>query len=336
VVSREARWLLLIHQLPASPAYLRVKVWRRLQRIGAVGLRGSVYVLPRGDQTLEDFQWLAREISAAGGEASLCEAVFVEGTRDADLEAMFRAARDADYKALADDVRALARRFKKRPPDDAADAIAALRERKAEIVAIDFFDATGREAVAGLLADLERRLGGAPPVRTVRARDHHGRVWVTRTGIQVDRIASAWLIRRFIDPAATFRFVPVKEYVHTAGELRFDMSEGEFTHEGEWCTFETLVHRFGLTDTALHAIAEIIHDIDLKDDRFARPEAAGLAHLLAGVAGGSTDDEQRLARGAQLFDDLYTYFASRTAERERRKPAARKPAASRGRGADRR
>ncbi|MCE9577699.1 MAG: chromate resistance protein [Deltaproteobacteria bacterium] len=310
--------MLLIHQLPAAPAYLRVKVWRRLQRIGAIGLRGSVYILPRGDQALEDFQWLAREITAAKGEASICEARFVLGASDAELEAMFRAARDVDYQALAAQVRALARRFTKRPPPDAADAIAALRARKAEIVAIDFFGAPGREAVAGLLADLERRLSGPATAPVVRARDHRGRTWVTRSGIQVDRIASAWLIRRFIDPEATFRFVAAKAYVHAPGELRFDMSDGEFTHEGEWCSFETLVHRFGLTDPALHAIAEIIHDIDLKDDRFARPEAAGLAHVLAGLASAHPDDAQRLARGAQLFDDLYAYFASRPPERTAR------------------
>jgi len=318
----EERWLLLIHQLPASPAYLRVKVWRRLQRIGAVALRGSVYVLPRGEPALEDFQWLAKEITAAGGEASLCEARFVDGAADGELEAMFRAARDADYAALAADVRALARRFGKRPPAGAADALAALRARKAEIVAIDFCGATGREVVAGLLAELERKLGGDGARATVRAKDHRGRTWVTRRGIQVDRIASAWLIRRFIDPDASFRFVDAKAYTPAPGELRFDMSDGEFTHEGERCSFETLVHRFGLADRGLGAIAEIVHDIDLKDDRFGRPEAAGVALVLAGIAAATPDDEQRLARGAQLFDELYASFASTAPAR--RRPRARR------------
>jgi len=307
----EPRWLLLIHQLPASPAYLRVKVWRRLQRIGAVGLRGSVYVLPRSDDTLEDFQWLAREIADGGGTATLCEARFVAGTTDAELEATFRQARDADYADLAVEARALGKRLGKRPPAGAADAVAALRARKREIVAIDFFGASGREAVAGLLADLERRLGGDAPGRTAPAPEVRGRVWVTRTGIQVDRIASAWLIRRFIDPDATFRFVAPRTYVHAAGELRFDMADGEYTHEGERCSFETLVHRFGLDDPALQAIAEIIHDIDLKDDRYQRAEAAGLAHVLAGIAAAIPDDDARLARGGQLFDDLYASFAGR-------------------------
>jgi hypothetical protein len=330
----EARWLLLIHQLPAAPAYLRVKVWRRLQRIGAVGLRGSVYVLPGGDETLEDFEWLAREIADAGGSASVCEASFVAGTSDAELEAMFRRARDADYADLVEEVRALAKRFRRRPPPGASDALAALRARKAEIVAIDFFGAGGREAVAGLLEDLERRVDGAAPGRTVRARDFRGRIWVTRAGIQVDRIASAWLIRRFIDPDATFRFVPARGHVHGAGELRFDMADGEFTHEGDRCTFETLVRRFGLDEPALQAIAEIIHDIDLKDDRYARPEAAGLAHVLAGIAGATPDDDTRLARGGQLFDDLHAYFAAHAPARRPRgtAKARRRPPTRPGKG----
>ncbi|HTJ41156.1 MAG TPA: chromate resistance protein ChrB domain-containing protein [Kofleriaceae bacterium] len=316
--SGEPRWLLLIHQLPAKPAYLRVKVWRRLQRLGAIGLRGSVYVLPRGDQTLEDFAWLAKEIRAGGGDASIATASWIDGTSDADLEQMFRAARDADYRALADDVRALARRWKKRPPDGAAEALASLRARKAEIVAIDFFGASGREAVAGVLGELDRRLEGRPATRTLRARDYRGRTWVTRTGIHVDRIASAWLIRRFIDPDARFELVSPKAYAHQSGHLRFDMSDGEFTHEGEHCSFETLVHRFALADPALHALAEIIHDIDLKDDRFGRAETAGVAQILAGIAAATADDGERLARGSQLLDGLYASFATKP------KPAPRK------------
>ncbi len=315
----DARWLLLVHQLPASPAYLRVKVWRRLQRIGAVGLRGAVYVLPRAEPTLEDLQWLAREIRAGGGEASVGEARFVDGTADGELEAMFRAARDADYAAVAADARALARRWRsrKRAPDGAADALAALRARAAEIAAIDFFGASGREVVDGLLSALERKAGAPAAGRTPRATPTtlRRRTWVTRAGIQVDRIACAWLIRRFIDPQARFRFVNARDHVHRRGELRFDMADGEFTHEGERCSFETLVHRFALADRALHAIAEIIHDIDLKDDRFGRPETAGVAHLLAGISAANPRDEDRLARGARLLDDLYASFANGGAKR---------------------
>lgn len=132
-----------------------------------------------------------------------------------------------------------------------------------------------------------------------------GRTWVTRTGLKVDRMASAWLIRKFIDPEARFKFVPAKGYSPEQRELRFDMFDAEFTHEGDRCTFEVLIQRFGLEAPGLRQLAEIVHDIDLKDARFGREEAAGVAQLVAGIAAAHPDDEERLARGSALFDDLY-------------------------------
>ncbi len=137
---------------------------------------------------------------------------------------------------------------------------------------------------------------------------YQGRTWVTRTGIKVDRMASAWLIRRFIDPRARFKFVPAKGYRPERRELRFDMFEAEFTHEGDLCTFEVLLQRFGLADPALRAIAEIVHDVDVKDAKYGREEAAGIGQLVAGIAAAHPDDELRLARGAAVFDDLYVVF----------------------------
>jgi hypothetical protein len=142
----------------------------------------------------------------------------------------------------------------------------------------------------------------AGPVMPVEAAQ--GRTWVTRTGIKVDRMASAWLIRRFIDPKAKFKFVPAN-YRPQERELRFDMSEAEFTHEGDQCTFEVLIRRFGLEDPGLRHLAEIVHDIDLKDAKFGREEAAGIGQLVAGIAAAHAGDEERLARGAALFEDLY-------------------------------
>ena len=135
-----------------------------------------------------------------------------------------------------------------------------------------------------------------------------GRTWVTRTGIHIDRMASAWLIRRFIDPSATFKFVPGKGYRPERGELRFDMFEAEFTHEGDKCTFEVLLDRCGLKDAALRAIGEIIHDIDLKDGKFGRTEVAGIRTLMEGIGAATKDDAQRIARGTEVFNDLYEYF----------------------------
>jgi hypothetical protein len=240
-----ARWLLLIHRLPHEPDYLRVKVRRRLARIGAVLLKNSVYVLPNNDESLEDFQWLARSIEQEGGDATVCEASFVEGVSDEEMDAMFRAQQAGT--ATPDD----------EPPT-------------------------------------------APP---------RGGTWVTREGIKVDRMASAWLIRRFIDPDARFKFVPAKGYAPAPGELRFDMYRGEFTHEGDGCTFETLIARFGLKEPALRAIAEIVHDVDCKDEKFGRVEAGGLARLVQGIVESTKDDTARLARGSAMMNDLYATFS---------------------------
>jgi hypothetical protein len=151
-----------------------------------------------------------------------------------------------------------------------------------------------------------------PQKAALRRDEYRGRTWVTRAGIKVDRMASAWLIRKFIDPAATFKFVPAKGYQPAPGELRFDMFEAEFTHEGELCTFEVLVQRFGLADPALRAIAEIVHDIDVKDAKYGREEAPGIGQLVAGIAAAHPDDEARLARGAALFDDLHAVHGGAT------------------------
>jgi hypothetical protein len=242
----QAPWLLLIHRLPPKPDYLRVKMRRRLSRIGAALLKSTVYVLPNGPEALEDFTWLAREIHAAGGSAMVCEARFVEGVTDEEIEAMLQA------------------------------------------------DSAGAPA-AGERDDVDRVASG--------------RTWVTRQGVFVDRIASAWLIRRFIDPEARFKFVPARGYRSEAGELRFDMFDADYTHEGERCTFQTLVARFGLRDPALDALGEIVHDIDCKDEQFGRPETQGVARLLRGIADGTDQDAERLERGARLFDDLYAAFS---------------------------
>jgi hypothetical protein len=324
--SVDARWLLLIHQLPAKPAYARVKVWRRLQALGAVTVKGAVYALPANAETREDFAWLAKEIVESDGEAIVCEAALVEGLSDAELQMLFDAARDEDYQRIAAEARELAARLADDLPDGALSEIASqtarLRKQLDTVVAIDFFGADGREPAEGMVSGLEARLQrkdtdvGAErtdsgPAAAMAPAGLKGRVWVTRKGVQIDRIASAWLIRRFIDAGARFKFVPGTGYVPAAGELRFDMFEGEFTHRGDRCTFEVLLAETGLDDPALGAIGEIIHDIDLKDGKYGREEAAGIRTLIGGIASAHNDDDQRLERGGAIFDDLYRSFAGK-------------------------
>ncbi|TAK02681.1 ChrB protein [bacterium] len=312
--------MLLIHQLPPKPNYFRVKVWRRLQRLGAVAIKNSVYVLPKNDQTQEDFQWVLREIMEGGGEASLCEARFVEGLSDDQVEALFQAARGAEYGQIAEEARRLAEiplpdgQIEDTRRTQSEIDLARLKRRLAEVVAIDFFGAPGREAADGLVSGVEarmndKRLGKQIANRVTSHReDLQGKTWVTRKGIHVDRMASAWFIRRFIDSGARFKFVPPKGYKPLPDELRFDMFEAEFTHEGDRCTLEVLIERTGLNDPALSPIAEIVHDIDLKDSKFGRQDTSGIERLIAGIAMAHKDDDSRLARGAAVFDDLYEYF----------------------------
>src|SRR5215475_10601480 len=316
-------WLLLIHQLPAKPAYLRVKIWRRLQGIGAIAVKNAVHVLPMNEETQEDFEWLLREIHEGGGEAFVCEARLIDGLSDQEIRTLFDQARDADYAEVAKDARALAKSLRPKAKTstlaDLRAQVARLRKRLAEIVAIDFFGAIGRETAEGAIRTLEARLkedadvrskdtaqSAARPPETLR-----NRTWVTREGVYVDRIASAWLIRRFIDPEAQFKFVSGKGYRPKEGELRFDMFEAEFTHEGDKCTFEVLLERCGLKDAALRAIGEIIHDIDLKDGKFGRTEVAGIRTLIEGISVATKDDPERIARGAEVFNNLYEYFRSK-------------------------
>jgi hypothetical protein len=313
------RWLLLLHQLPAKPSYLRVKIWRRLQGIGAVAVKNAVYALPAGDQAQEDFDWVLKEITEAGGEALICEARLIDGLTDDAVKAQFNAARELDYEGLAKEVRLLGKSLRKTMTNaqrlEAKGRLARLKSRQAEIVNLDFFGAVGREAVDGLLAGLEARLAedvGEHPAaqgpKQIGREDLRDRVWVTRQGVFIDRIACAWLIRRFIDPAARFKFVPPKGYVPEKGELRFDMFEAEFTHEGDRCSFEVILERSALKDQALQAIAEIVHDIDLKDEKFGRSESAGVRTLFAGVALAQGDDGARIAAGSVILDNLYAYF----------------------------
>ncbi len=256
----ENPWLLLMHQVPAKPDYLRVKVWRRLQRIGAVAMKNSVWALPRTDAAMEDFQWLSQEIAADGGEALLCEATFLAGLTSAQEAGLAR------LRAVAADGQ----------PTEAAASTGSLPAAAAA--------------------------GASSP-------SYRGRVWVTRPGVHVDRIASAWLIRRFVDPEARFAFATESGYRPRPGELRFDMFEGEFTHEGDRCTFEVLAARFAPTDAALARIAQLVHDVDYKDGKFGALEAAGFARVIDGVCARHAADVDRLERGAALLEDLYAGFA---------------------------
>lgn len=295
----QPRWYFFIHTIPPTPLYLRAKVRQRLERIGAVALKNSVYVLPAGDDALEDLEWLAGEITAGGGQAYIAAGKVLSGITEAELVAAFKSARNDDYAALIKSANSAT-------PER-------LRRRFAEIREIDFFDAPKRKDAEKMLAKLDR-----PRPRTSAQKNKvpRGAVWVTRSGVKIDRIASAWLVRRFIDPDARFRFVDAQTWKRRAGEIAFDMTGGDYTHQGDRCTFETLAAAFAVRGRParriIQRIAEIVHDIDLKDEKFGRAEAAGVRQLLEGILAANAKDEQRLERGFALLDDLYRSFQTRT------------------------
>jgi hypothetical protein len=292
----QLRWLLLLHQIPPTPAYFRAKVLRRLNQLGALPIKNSAYLIPENDETKEDMEWLRSEIIQEGGEAWLFGAEASAGLSDAALIASFNELRSQDYKQLLDSSRAPEPEIRK------------LKRRFEEIRRIDFFGAPGREELQAMIANIESSLRGTsrePAVKPALA-ELKNRTWVTRRGVKVDRMSSAWLIRRFIDPAAQFRFVDPDRYTPAPGELRFDMFEGEFTHEGDLCTFEVLLKHAGLHDPGLNAIGELVHDIDLKDDKFQRPETSGIAAMISGIVALHAADERRVEEGGRLWESIYT------------------------------
>lgn len=314
------KWLLLIHQIPPKPDYFRVKIWRRLQKIGAVAIKQSVYVLPNTEQAYEDLHWIVKEIEAGGGTATLSETVFLEGVSDMEIQSLFHTARDGDYEKLVTDTKVFIEDLQ--PLSDPESSVvlkikkemSRLQHRFIEITAIDFFNAPGREAAERILTEcnsLLREGKSDPLVKAQAVEDVQGRRWVTRKGINIDRIASAWLILRFIDQAGEIKFVADERYSPESGELRFDMFEGEFTHKGDNCSFEVLVTDFGLASEAITAIAEIVHNIDLKDKKYNRPEVHGIQAVFSGMVTTCSDDQERLERGSMILDELYASFEGR-------------------------
>ena len=324
------RWLLLVHQLPAKPSNLRVRTWRRLQQLGAVAVKQAVYVLPDSPSAREDFEWLKTEIEAAGGQASVFAADTVDTWSSDELTDEFRRARESDYSTLTravERVLTAARRTRgpRRSRRAASRIVETFRQRLAAIEAIDFFGSAGRDRVATLVSELQLALSADTPAEgdgspTDPKRDSfRGRLWVTRPRPGIDRMGSAWLIKRFIDPKARFGFV--SEPPAAGNVVPFDMFGVEFTHRGEWCTFETLAHTFAVSDGAVERLAAIVHDLDLKDARFGAPEVSAVGALVEGLQALYADDHTLLDNGMTMFEALYRAF-ERTARRAGPRPVA--------------
>ena len=317
IVSQQQLLLLLIG-LPPTPSSLRVRVWRRLRSLGAVALKRSAYLLPDTPERYEDFQWLAQEIQRDGGDATLIRVQQIENVSPGDVLRLFHEPRDRDYRQLAVRFRKALQRLDKKSEKARArvgDEIARLSKDHQRIRDVDFFDAPAGAEV--------RRVEEAIAMRTRRPESPQtperpsldltklrGRRWVTRPRPHIDRLASAWLIKRFIDVEAVFVFAPPAEFPSDA--IPFDAPGVELSHRGEDCTFETLVKLARLRDRRLARLAELVHEADLRDGKYPNEEARGVDMAIRALLAASPDDHQVLAQGMSLFEGLYATTSRRS------------------------
>jgi hypothetical protein len=301
-------WLLLLFSLPTNRNTERVAVWRRLKKMGAVQIKTSTYLLPDAPPQYEQFQWLAQQIRDYGGDSTLVRAQEIEGLNKEKVAAMFNDVRAKDYGQLRKALQGFIARRKKMDAKERVSELARLTRQFREIRAVDFFDSPRGHDVAMLL----RRAEGPKRLRQVETLDvkqYQGKTWLTRPRPEIDRVGSAWLIARFIDRKPKFAFASTADAI--PGAIPFDMLDAEFSHHGNYCTFETLIRRFAISDKSIAKIGEMIHDADLDDARFQRVEAVGIDRVLKGWAKEGLSDQEILRRGFECFDALYAFLQPR-------------------------
>jgi hypothetical protein len=306
------KWVVLTYSLPSKSSSPRVSTWRQLQRIGAISMAGGAYVLPAREPCVEAFQWLAQKVRQAGGEALVMSVEHFEDVADVQVVELFRRARQADYAKIEAEAVQIEELLQGGTPsnlDPLHDALDKLQRQRADVARIDYFGCPEEAILTARLDCIRRTLFPemASPVEVAPAEigAYRDRKWVTRPHPHVDRLACIWLIRRFIDPDAVVRYAPEPEM----DEIPFDMPDAEFGHQDSLCTFEVMLYTFGLDDPALQVMAEIVHEIDLRDGVYTHPEADGVDALLRGWQLTGLADEEMEARGLILFDGLHARFA---------------------------
>ncbi|MBL0184906.1 MAG: chromate resistance protein [Candidatus Obscuribacter sp.] len=304
-------WLVFSYSFPSNQgSSARVTLWRRLSRLGAISPKTGVHILPGREDCLESFQWLAREVGQQKGECLLMNVASFEGLSDQELMNLFKDKSEKEYLELEESVKLLEKATREKVSDEERSKlhseIEKLRRKHAEIARCDFFDAPGGVRLTARLATIERSLAvekePTSEIRKVRIKDFKNKIWVTRPRPHVDRLACAWLIRRYIDEKATIRY----SKTFNEDELAFDMKEGgAFGHVGNFCTFETMLVAFDLDSSALRTVSEIIHEIDLRDSRYLHPETAGIDAILSGWLLKDFSDAELEMHGLALFDGVY-------------------------------
>ena len=315
------RWLMLLMSLPPTPTRHRVGVWRKLQRMGGVRLRGSAWILPETPETTELFQWLVQEIQSFRGEATLVHVDRIEAMTEEQVRALFHKARGVEYQAVVQGCREILSQLDRylanhRSVAKLRGTLDGFKRELDRIQTIDYLDTPAGPRARKLWETTATRLRAAETRPRAAGGRHrvslppHGSTWVTRPRPHIDRIASAWLIRRFYDPEAKFAFADAADAARKG--VPFDVLGADFGHHGEDCTFETLVKRFGIKDRRVKVIAEIVHEADLHDGKFTRNESTGVDFAIRGLAASTQEDQELLERGMAIFDGLYTVLKRKT------------------------
>jgi hypothetical protein len=305
-VKRKLTWLLLLLRLPATHKAERVAIWRKVKKSGAIQIQTSTYILPDEPARYESFQWLTQEVRSAGGDATLVRAREIEGLPNEKLIELFNTSRAKEYATLRELLRALSHRRKTQSSPTFSDKLDRIRKQFRKVRQTDFFNCPRAQDVEMLLRKMEGTQPGEASVPKVATRDYRDKTWVTRPRPEIDRVGSAWLIRKFIDPKAKFIFA--KKIPANGRAISFDMLDADFSHRGDDCTFETLVKRFRIQDKMVRKMSEMIHDADLDDAKFERTECIGIDRVLKGWAREGISDQEILRRGSQCFDALHAFL----------------------------
>jgi hypothetical protein len=316
-----SRWLIFFYSVPSKPVNARMKIWRRLAKAGAILIKGAVYVLPYNDENNELYQWLVSEVASLKGEGAFVSVDKIETMSDSEIIELFNFQRGRDYNLIEKNMEELERKTSSvrkgtGMPDHKKllDPLNKLLKEFEDVQKIDFFSSKTGIALKKKIEILQKEMQGLSKsgerqtleVISRNIEDYQGRIWVTRKRPFVDRMASAWLIKKFIDKKAVFRFAD--EY--DIGKLdrdsvSYDVSGGTFTHIGDMCTFEVLIKSFGLKDKPLKKIAEMVHELDMKDEKYKNPEVKGIEDILTGIRKTVKDDVASLERGMMVFEMLY-------------------------------
>lgn len=325
------KWLFLVHQVHTSNSRERVKVWRAIRKTGALLYRNSVYILPFNKERLEDFQWVCQQINDSQGEASVFVSNAQTKSEDLEIQKLFQKATAEEYASFLATAEKLHKRMKLASRRKATSnrlrktfwkESRQLQETLEQIRKTDFFSKKPPRRVQQALDRIQAWFTltekgekmSATTIQKHHPREFQHKVWATRKDIHIDRICSAWLIRRFIDPSATFVFAPEKQLPKNA--VHFDVFGAEFSHHGEDCTFETLIKSFRIRDRAVREIAEIVHDIDLKDSKFGRSEASGLNMVIRSLSESVPEDKRRLEVGTVILDGLHQSLSKTTKKKK--------------------